>query len=81
MTLRRALKRLRLRPGDVLLCRDSKLVNELVRLRDVLKFPAGEPPVTIVVEPDRGCIKRMRPEQLDEMITDLTEIRARMPAV
>jgi len=64
MTLRRALKRLRLKPGDVIICRDWHLMDQLEDLR----IPGLDFSIPILYAPDKNSISRMPREELLKQI-------------
>lgn len=64
MTLRRALKRLRLKPGDVLIVRDWNMLSQLEELR----IPNLNFSIPILFAPDKDSIVRMPREELLKQI-------------
>lgn len=55
MTLKRAIRRLRLRPGDILIVRDHHLLEPLMKMGQIAKINFDVP---IIFEKNKGDVRR-----------------------
>lgn len=55
MTLKRAIRRLRLKPGDILIVRDQYLLEPLMKMGQIAKINFDVP---IIFEKNKGDVRR-----------------------